>query len=163
MHVWFGFPIQYDFSVGHGDCLFRRTRMMPNPSTSTPRSGRAPFEKFVTPRGCGAARGLASETPGAGVPRAAAEEEGRAGAAAPPRPSLRRVLDRQVWRTAAAAARTGASVEQLGARRRAVSTLRGNGVHTPDQDLESYKSVLIEVLTSRRWGKRERIGELVLL
>ena len=48
MHVWFGFPIQYDFSVGHGACLFRRTRMMPNPSTSTPlqRSGRAPFEKF---------------------------------------------------------------------------------------------------------------------
>ena len=35
------------FSVGHGACLFRRTRMMPNPSTSTPlqRSGRAPFEK----------------------------------------------------------------------------------------------------------------------
>ena len=37
------------FSVGHGACLFRRTRLMPNPSTSTPlqRSGRAPFEKFV--------------------------------------------------------------------------------------------------------------------
>ena len=30
------------FSVGHGACLFRRTRLMPNPSTSTPlqRSGR---------------------------------------------------------------------------------------------------------------------------
>ena len=31
------------YSVGHGACLFRRTRLMPNPSTSTPlqRSGRA--------------------------------------------------------------------------------------------------------------------------
>ena len=40
------------FSVGHGACLFRRTHMTPNPSTRAPeRSGRAPFEKFVSQAG----------------------------------------------------------------------------------------------------------------
>ena len=30
------------------------------------------------------------------------------------------------------------------------SILRGNGAHTPDQDLESYKSILMKILTAAR-------------